>query len=33
LSDALLSMGEYGAFDTDLQAKGDDPDEVEALEP
>jgi hypothetical protein len=26
-------MEEYGAFDTDLQEKGDDPDEIEALEP
>jgi hypothetical protein len=26
-------MEEYGAFDTDLRAKGVDPDEVEALEP
>jgi hypothetical protein len=28
LSDTFPSMEEYGAFDTDLQEKGDDPDEI-----
>jgi hypothetical protein len=32
LRDPLLPMEEYGAFDTDLWEKGDNYDEVEALE-